>query len=482
MDTKQFPWNEINLPPRVGLLLLGHRDYPNEIGLHFARQAATALREAGCEVLFEPQAHVDAASAEAAARELLKGEPDGVIVCPGTWLEGDTALAAIREIEHLPFMLWGLPMCDWEGRRESTGSFVAACSLKGPLERMGYRFRMVIGLPEDEAALRSLTSFARAAATRQQLKRTRLGLMGYVAMAIYAGTFDHVLLRRIIGPEVVHLDTSSLIREIETMEDAAAQAWVEPLAAAHVETTNDRLQLAGQMTEALACLAQRHHLHGLNVKCQYELSQEYGMTPCLPLALLADAGLIASCEGDMMVHVTQTMLRHLTGQVVPYADLLDLSVGAPAASRQAVAVGAPASSRHGLPAGCRRSYGTALFSACGFAPLSLKHEADPCRICEFDHPGFSGLICSITLRRGPVTFAQLAEGRGDYRLLYGTGVGVDTELRGGRFPALQVELNCGADDLLREIKGQHFALCYGDVTEDLGLLCEMLGVTAVPLG
>ena len=472
MDTKQFPWNEMCRPPRIGLLLLGHRDYPNDIGLHFARQAATALREAGCEVLFDAEARVDAASAETAARELLKGEPDGVIVCPGTWLEGDTALAAVREIEHLPFMLWGLPMCDWEGRRESTGSFVAVCSLKGPLERMGYRFRMVIGLPEDEATLGSLTGFARAAAARQQLKRTRLGLMGYVAMAIYAGTFDHVLLRRIVGPEVVHLDTSSLIREIETVDDDAAAAWLggvqAPALQAQVETTDERLQLAGRMTEALARLAQRHHLHGLNVKCQYELSQEYGMTPCLPLALLADAGLIASCEGDMMVHVTQTMLRHLTGQVVPYVDLLDLSVGPLASSRQAV------------PAGSRRSQ--ALFSACGFAPLSLKHAPDPCRICEFNHPGFSGLICGITLKRGPVTFAQLSEGRGDYRLLYGTGTGVDTELRGGRFPALQVELNCGADDLLREIKGQHFALCYGDVTEDLGLLCEMLGVTAVPLG
>jgi L-fucose isomerase-like protein len=153
----------------------------------------------------------------------------------------------------------------------------------------------------------------------------------------------------------------------------------------------------------------------------------------------------------MMVHVAQTMLRHLTGQVVPYADLLDLEEN------------------------------TALFSACGFAPLSLKHETDPCRICEFEHPGFSGLICAITLQRGPVTFAQLSEGRGDYRLMYGTGTGVETELRGGCFPALQVELDCDAEDLLREIKGQHFALCYGDVTAELGMLCEMLGVEAVRL-
>jgi L-fucose isomerase-like protein len=451
MDTKQFPWNELDRPPRVALLLLGHRDYPNAIGLHFARQAADCLRAASCEVLSGPEALTDAPTAGAAARALLRDEPDGVIICPGTWLEGDTALAAIREIEHLPFLLWGLPMCEWGGQRQSTGSFVAACSLKGPLQRMGYRFRTVIGLPEDDTTLARLTGFARAAGAVQQLKRTRLGLMGYVAMAIYAGTFDHVLLRRTVGPEVVHLDTSSLIHEIADVAEPAARAWLAPLATAQTETTPERLLLAGRMTEALARLARRHHLHGLNVKCQYELSQDYGMTPCLPLALLADAGLNASCEGDMMVHVTQTMLRALTGQVVPYADLLDLQGN------------------------------SGLFSACGFAPLSLKHASDPCRICEFDHPGFSGLVCSITLKRGPVTFAQLAEGQGTYRLLYGTGAGVDTELRGGRFPALQVALDCPADDLLRELTGQHFALCYGDVTEELGMLCEMLGVEAMRL-
>lgn len=466
MDTKQFPWNGCDRPPRVGLLLLGHRDYQNDIGLHFARQAAERLRAAQCEVLFAERAGVEAEAAGAAARELLRREPDGVIVCPGTWLEGDTALAAIREIEHLPFLLWGLPMCDWEGRRESTGSFVAACSLKGPLERMGYRFRMVVGLPGDEGTMGKLTRFARAAAARQQLKRTRLGLMGYVAMAIYAGTFDHVLLRRLIGPEVVHLDTSSLIREIEAVDEAAGREWLGRVQAPalQVEASDERRLLAGRMTEALARLAARHHLHGLNVKCQYELSQDYGMTPCLPLSLLADQGLIASCEGDMMVHVAQAMLRHLTGQVVPYADLLDL-VGA-VTDRDPGAVG-------------DRSH--ALFSACGFAPLSLRQQDGPGRICEFEHPGFSGLICGITLQRGPVTFAQLAEGRGDYRLLYGTGTGVETELRGGCFPALQVELDCEPEDLLREIKGQHFALCQGDVTEELGMLCEMLGVEAVPL-
>ena len=471
--------------PRLGLLLLGHPDYQNDIGLHFARLGAKGLRESSLEIIFDEQAHVTALDAGAAARALLKQEVEGVLVLPGTWLEGEVATAAIREVEHLPFALWGLPMFDAsaarlgvegqlpsceagetpapraggsQGKRESTGSFVAVCSLKGPLERMGYAYKTIIGLPQERETLDKLVAWGFAAHAAERLKRLRAGLIGYSAMHIYAGMFDHVLLRRYIGPEVVQIDTYSLVREAERVAPEAAQelaAKVKGLAT--VEATDERLLKSCALAAALQSLVAKHHLDALTVKCQYELSQEYGMTACLPMALLADEGLIASCEGDMMVLVTQALLGLLTGQVAPYGDILDLQ-------------------------GSRM-----LLSSCGFAPFSLAHEKAPdksagrtggCRVCEFGHPGFDGLICSFTLKRGPVTIARLAEGVGDYRLLYATGTGLDTDLRQGRFPALQIELDGDPQALLDNLASQHFALCYGDQSERLEDWCRIAGVKA----
>jgi hypothetical protein len=149
-----------------------------------------------------------------------------------------------------------------------------------------------------------------------------------------------------------------------------------------------------------------------------------------------------------MVLVTQALLGLLTGQVAPYGDILDLQ-------------------------GSRM-----LLSSCGFAPFSLAHEGDGCRVCEFGHPGFDGLICSFTLQRGPVTIARLAEGVGDYRLLYATGTGIETDLRQGRFPALQIELDGDPQALLDNLASQHFALCYGDQSERLEDWCRIAGVAA----
>jgi L-fucose isomerase-like protein len=433
--------------PRIGLLIVGHPDYPNAVGERFAREAVARLGEVGVEIVGAPSSHTDPLTAAAAARQLLKQDVEGILLFLGTWLECSTALAAVREFEHLPFAIWGIPMFDDSEGRESTGSFVAACMLKGTLERMGYRHPTLIGLPENPVTVRQALSFARAAHATERLKRTRLGLVGYSAMAIYPGTFDQALLRRIIGPEVVQFDTYTVIRSAEQVgPEAAAELATNLLTSCRSDVAPARLTKACGLAVALQQLVSEHCLDSLNVKCQYELSQEYGMTACVPLSWLADTGVISGCEGDVMVTATQCLLHYLTGQVIAYGDILDLQ-------------------------GDRM-----LLSSCGFAPFSLAHpEPEPC-LRELDYPGFDGIISSCTLKRGPVTLARLVEGRGDYRLLYGTGVGVATTLRQGRFPALTIALDGSPERLMELIASQHFALCYGDFGAELQDVCRILDI------
>ncbi len=438
------------MAPRIGFIHIGHPDYPNDVGLQFAGAAADALRTQGILAITDDQAYTDPISAARRGQEMLGERLDGVIVWLNTWIEASTAVAAIREFEHLPFAVWSFGMYEGEGRRESTGSFVAGCVMKGTLERMRYPFKLLQGLVDDPGVMGDAAAFARAANAYQRLKRTRLGLIGYASMSMYPGTFDHVLLRRCIGPEVVHFDTYSLVRLAEGIGYNETKAFAEELArGAEVDVESERLTKAARLYGALTKLADRHALNALNVKCQYELSQDWGMTPCVALSKLADQGTVCACEGDVMLSATMCALAYLTGETVTYGDILDLQGD------------------------------TMLLSACGFAPMSLAHEGEPVRICELGHPGFDGIICSFTLERGPVTFARLVEGRGDYRLVYGTGMGVDTDLRQGRFPALNVKLDGDPQSLLDNIASQHWALCYGDLSAEIEDLCRVLGVTTV---
>ena len=155
------------MPPRLGLLIVGHPDYQNGVGEEFAIQAAEALRRAGVDVVFDKKSHTDAPTAGEKARDLLKQDVDGVLLFLATWVECPTAIAAVREFEHLPFALWGFNMFEREGRRESTGSFVAACVLKGALDRMGYRYKLLIGMPSEPQVAERAACFCRAAGPRE---------------------------------------------------------------------------------------------------------------------------------------------------------------------------------------------------------------------------------------------------------------------------------------------------------------------------
>jgi len=446
--------------PRIGLVVIAHRDYQVDIALDMARETverlctsrkslgggpgdklASALRPP--EIVWREEAVSDPIRARELAVELAGKDLDGVIFYLGTWIECPVAVAAIRELEHLPFAVWGFPQ--FGAPKQSTGSLVAELVLAASLERMGYRFSKVTGLPGDEAAIEAGLAFARAAHAVKGLKRLRVGLFGYAAMGMYTGTVDHLLLRRILGPEIVHFDTYSLIREAEKSSRAEIEATVAELGRlAELGGADDALLTkAAILFIGLRKLTEQHRLDAVNVKCQYELSQEYGSIACIPCSLAAESGVVASCEGDVPTTVTMAALHLLTGRAVAYGDLLDYTAD------------------------------SVLLSSCGFLPMSLA-KSKP-RILDIGHPGFEGLIVSAVFEEGPVTLARFYETRGGFGLIASAGEVIQSELRGGRFPAARVCLS-NVPTLLDRMPSQHLALCYGDVTRELALLCRFLGV------
>jgi L-fucose isomerase-like protein len=230
-------------------------------------------------------------------------------------------------------------------------------------------------------------------------------------------------------------------------EDTIAElrAWAE----VPENAPADDLLAAARLTCALGDLVRERGWDAVSVKCQYELSQEYGMTACLPLSILSERGTICCCEGDVLCTVSMAMLAYLSGSITTYGDVLDVR-------------------------GDR-----VLLSACGFAPFSLAEPGKPVRIAKFDEPGIDGLFNSFALRSGRVTIARLVEGQGDYRLIVATGQGLESELRQGFYPALEVQLDGGTAAFVDTMPSQHYAFCYGDHAAALDQLGRLLGIEVI---
>lgn len=367
---------------KLGFVNVSHADYADKLSAEMANRAQACLTGMGIEVVCPYPVVTGSREAVACGIALNGADLDGVVLYLGSWIECSTAMALLREIPHLPLLVWGFPMFPYEGRQESTGSYVSYTMFKGVLDRIGLRYRGVLGLPDNTETKSAILSFAKAAAAAKALRRSRVGLVGYTSMSIYTGTFDHVLLRMKVGPEVEQLDSYTLIRRAEALPEETAspyEVFLRERAKIRADVSPARLETAARFTGALMELCRERDFSAVNIKCQYEFSKEYGNVMCVPLSALADMGIVSSCEGDMLCTVSMLILNVLTGSIVSYGDAINHS-------------------------------GNVLkLSSCGFAPFSMGVPGSQEIRKFFPHPGFSGIQSSFVLKPGRVTACAFSD-------------------------------------------------------------------------
>ena len=437
---------------KIGFVSVSHPDYLEPTVYTAANRAAAQIEKAGFALVQIEEPVTNWQTATDAGITLASQDLAGVVLFLASWVECPVFMSVLREVEHLPLCVWGFPMYDSEGTLTATGSYVSFAMLKGSLDRLELPYIQILESVESPNAHKILSDFCTAAACRLAMRRSRIGLFGYSSMGIYPGTFDHLFLRAVIGPEVEQIDTYTLInlaeqtsesQKAEIIKEYRRHACIKP------DVSEDMLKKSAGLYAAMKIIAEEKGWAALNVKCQYELSKEYKMVPCVPLSLLAENGVVTSCEGDIPNTVSMLLLHYLSGGVVSYGDAM------------------------------HREGNTVLFSACGFLPFSMG-EPGKQTICNFlPHPGFTGIQNCFVMRPGRVTLMRLIETRGGYRLLYFTGEGLKTELRQGYMPAINVRLDGSAADLEAHYAGQHYAVCYGDIADRIQTYARIMKIDAI---
>ncbi len=426
---------------KTGFIAVGHSDYISDTVIAETAKAVERLVSAGADIVFDGGIHTEIKSAGKAAASLLCEKTSSVIIFPATWVECPVVMAAVTEIEHIPFAVWGMGMFDHDGKKESAGSFVSLAMLTGAFKKMEYPHDVFTGNPGDDVVIDKILVFIKAAAARYALKRSIIGLVGYSSMGIYTGMFDAPMLRRIIGPEVLQTDSYTIVNMMDRVTDKElAGAKAELLGKASIDDgiNSDSLEKSLRMYCALKKWSAG--FDAINVKCQYEFSKELGMTACVPLSLLAGRGLVTSCEGDIPCTVSMLALKLLSGNIPAYGDALDIS-----------------------------DDGVVKFSPCGIIPYELGNGEK--RVKNFmPGYGFKGIQNSFPFKEGVITYLRIAEDMDGYHFIYGKGTGLPTELRQGYMPALDVKLDMSAEEFIQNFAGQHYAFVYGDYMAELKAL------------
>lgn len=440
------------------VLPFGYPGYPQKELAEKIQKSISYLKEIGVNAVVAPNI-ITLADCEAAKQVAVSENYDYCIVLIASWIEAPNVLDIISaaQLERMPLLLWSHDNVYDADKDEyiSFGAVAVAAVLRETFEEFGYCFKFVVGNDGDEALTKSILDFDRAAKCIKKLQNTRIGMVGYASMGMYTGLGDHIKVKKYLGTEVVHLDHYTLINKAEAMDPERIEKYKSVMKedwqlSEDIKEEDIRKTIAFYL--ALKDLVSEYRLDGITVKCQYELSIEYGFTPCVALSILGGE-MPVSCEGDVYMLLTQMVMHYISGDTTTYGDILAFQGD------------------------------SILSAACGFAPKCFLNAERPC--IKRHTALYSGLLVTTGIKGNMLaTVGRMANFGNGFKMHVLKGLTEELnnfhEIDCPPYPGARIHLlNKTGAEFAQEIMSQHYVMIFEDYTDALKLFCELKGIKVV---
>jgi L-fucose isomerase-like protein len=454
----------LHLPPiKAGFVGFGEVNSPRDLierKLSAARQSLDAL---GMQLIATGPVSDDPAGEDEkrAREELSRQDFDLLVVCLAGWIPSHTVIDVISPFAHKPMVLWGLTGYYENGRLVTTADQAGTSALRDPMDALGFKFKYVYDtIDEPDAGATRVLAYAEVARAAALLRRSRIGMMGYRDMRLYATLVDGVSLRRVVGVEVDVFEMLEVAQRMALKQDVEVQAVLDELLAAwdfEGEVDRSAFDQPLRMYLAVADLVAEHGFNGVSLIDVDGVKKLLKFPPGLVMSLLADRENVAAIpENDGLGAVTQLIVRYLTGQVGAYFEFYEFM-------KDRLLVGVP-----------------------DFVPAAVVQGKVRARLSRFGLLT-PGVLNISRVRTGPVTLCRLAS-RGDrYRLHIVTGEAVPArsweeagwDQPAPQLPGLELILHGSVEDFAQKVLGQHYIIAYGDHRPQLEDFCRLLGIEVI---
>ena len=285
-------------------------------------------------------------------------------------------------------------------------------------------------------------------ALERVMGKARVGAIGGRVKGMTEIAYDEFSIKEKLGARVINIDEKEMTEKVKAISDEKAHAVLKEkqpmLKGCTVTSTEDGMLESIKYYIALKELCEEYSLSAVAVKCY----TTYMGKVCLAYSLLAEEGIVASCEGDVTNAFTMQMVYELSGRPVNNTDLLYLD----------------------------EKKNTILFAHCGSSGFSIaggEIELAPVRLAE------TGVCCKFVMAPGKVTAVNIC-GHGDtFRLSYMVGEAIPC---GMEFPGnpVVIRFEKSVEQINEEIVangiGHHWMVAYGDLSEELKRFCAIRNI------
>ena len=395
------------------------------------------------------------------ALDALSGkEFDSIVVCIAGWIPTHAVVKICEQYRHKPMVLWGL--CGWiedDGRLVTTADQAGTSGLRKTFCDLGYTFKYVydiIGLPSKS---KTVADYCVAASAAAALRSAKVGMAGYRDMNLYGTLADGPSLKRTTGVEIETFEMLEMQQRYEKITDAEKEAVIDELMSKWnflKPAKKEGMMMAAGYYLAVKQLIDERGYGAISLKDVDGMKKLCGFPPAPIFMLLADNANVSTIpENDCLGNVTQLMVKNLTGQCGAYLEFYEFFT-------DRVLAGVP----DYVPAEITDGQTTVMPAA--FGELS------------------EGILNVSKVKTGELTMCRLFYDDGFYymHMVKGEGVSPRKWEEAGwtqpapQLPGLEIKLD-DVESFTQNVMCQHYIISYGDNTEKIKNLCDILGIEVI---
>ena len=445
---------------RLGYAPLSQPYYSEEWAHKIHTQSVAALRSSNAIQLYSAEMIATEEDARKAAKQFKKEDVD-VLLMQSINCDLGIPATVLGQQCQVPSLVWSTPEPLRQAEPLLANSLCGAMIITSTLRRLGISYKHMHGLPDDAEFMRKMVKSIETAAIVEKLRESGISLIGYQVPGFHHVSFDEMLLRRVFGVQLQHIDMSELFGETKKISDHAIEAEIEAIKKDSRQSENlkqTEFEKTALLSISLRNLCQKYGTQAVAIKCMPELLDDFKIVPCAALGKISDDGIMAACEGDVAGALTMLIEYYLTSIPPFFADLLSVD----------------------------EKSNTAIGWHCGNGPARLAENGkvtySPHSIVSQESP--LGLTRDFVCRTGEVTFARISEREAGYMMFAagGESIKMDDAPRG---TSIKIRFHEPVEKI-REILFEqgvenHFSIAYGDIREELRDLSKWMGIEHVIL-
>lgn len=381
-------------------------------------------------------------------------KPDLLIVQNITFANSAYISEIIRRFD-CPVLLWTLREPVIDGGRLRLNSLTGAFSAGNTMKNFGRSFEYVFGSPTEDKTAEKISAVIKAARLKKAMRSLNFLQIGHTPQGFGFGRGNDLDMLKTFGVNLNSIEARELIDIVKsfTADDIAeyladAKNKIRGLENTPEKNRNDFARLY----KAYADYCRENNIGAVSSRCWPDFFTAFGTPVCSVLAMLNDMGIPASCEADTYGGLSMYMGQFLSEKPVFFGD----------------------------PVSMDENENTITFWHCGTAACSLAREdTGACADVHCNRKigptldfGCKANDCATVLRIG-------IGADGNFRMFITDGEILDKPKQFNG-TSLVVKTKSSAADIINKAVADgwepHFAVAYGNISESLKALANMLGI------